>query len=832
MARFLRNFDAISFWLGVLAGALLWFLLSRLRPTLKRIVANIREQAQTSRQEKLLGDRTRLGNDILRYCQGLHLAAPLFSLDEIIIPPCVLAPAPLPMAYEPPPSEDITDWAIPYTLDSPELASFYGAPSFSIAKALQGNSNLVIVAEAGRGKTTALAHLATQIVRESPELGELSTAIPLMAHAADLALPLQADEEPINIIVKAVQTYIRSIPSKRLPNVLKAAFDQKRAILLLDGLDELSPKELDEITSYLESLLNIYPQLRIVTSASPTNLGCLPDLGFYPLSLASWKPEQRSEFITKWGNLWNTFVAEPEKSDLDNLEPLLIAGWLYNNSTNLTPLELTLKVWSAFAGDSLGPKSTDAIKSYIHRLTYGQPDKNRSALQQLASQMVLNMQAIVDQSHAERWLAGSDIFSVEAEPISQEARDVDIKSTKKERVRARGAFPDLVNSSILSTHVNGQVTISHPIFTAYLASHDIIKTQNRSQILSQAEWVGKRESLHYLAVMDQHAFWVQEMIDKNHDDPLNRSLLAASQWLRDAPNNPTWMVNVMRNLAALLQDEKCTLGLRVRALSALVFSSNSGVAVLMRQMLKTGNPITRQLACLGCGILRDQKSVSDIQGLINHHSPNVSRAAILALIAIGDQTSMESVAYSLLHGDESLRRAAAEALANHPEEGHPTLQEASQLEEPAVRRAVVFGLGRIQETWSISILENMRADDTQWVVQDAATQTLEAITNKHPRTPETLAELTHTPWLIGFAGEKGMGVSPGRPAYDLLYKALKDGDEDQRLAALYYLRFKGDRESAVPLMETYRSSASDVRESAYEALKLLTSKGIELPPIM
>jgi hypothetical protein len=128
MARFLRNFDALSFWLGVLAGALLWFLLSRLRPALKRIVANWREQTQTSRLEKLLNDRVRLGNDMMQYCQGLHLAAQLFSLDEIIIPPRVLTPAPLPMAYEPKPSEDITDWVIPYTLDWPELASYYGAP--------------------------------------------------------------------------------------------------------------------------------------------------------------------------------------------------------------------------------------------------------------------------------------------------------------------------------------------------------------------------------------------------------------------------------------------------------------------------------------------------------------------------------------------------------------------------------------------------------------------------------------------------------------------------------------------------------------------------------
>lgn len=236
-----------------------------------------------------------------------------------------------------------------------------------------------------------------------------------------------------------------------------------------------------------------------------------------------------------------------------------------------------------------------------------------------------------------------------------------------------------------------------------------------------------------------------------------------------------------------------------------------------------------QLGCLGCGVLRDTKPVSEIQKLVGHPSPGVSRAALLALVAIGDQTSMETVAYGLLHGDESSRRAAAEALANHPEEGHPTLQEGSQLEDPAVRRAVVFGLGRIHESWALPILEKMRAEDTQWVVQDAATQTLETLTSQHPRTPQPLPALTHTPWLIGFAGEQGMGVSPGKPAYDLLYKALNEGDEDQRLAALYYLRFHGDKNSAMPLLETYLSSASDVRSESFETLNLLAAKGIEIP---
>jgi HEAT repeat protein len=202
----------------------------------------------------------------------------------------------------------------------------------------------------------------------------------------------------------------------------------------------------------------------------------------------------------------------------------------------------------------------------------------------------------------------------------------------------------------------------------------------------------------------------------------------------------------------------------------------------------------------------------------------------LALVAIGDKSGLETVAYTLLQGDEGLRRSAAEALANHPEEGHPTLEEGSTLEDTAVRRAAAFGLGRIRQPWATAILEKMHTEDSQWVVQDAATQMLDTIHQPHPRLPIPLPALTHTPWLIAFAGEQGMGVAPGKPAYDLLYLALKQGNEAQRLAATYYLGQNVDASAVLPLYQTYFSSTGELRETAFNALWNLAAAGISLPP--
>ncbi len=189
---------------------------------------------------------------------------------------------------------------------------------------------------------------------------------------------------------------------------------------------------------------------------------------------------------------------------------------------------------------------------------------------------------------------------------------------------------------------------------------------------------------------------------------------------------------------------------------------------------------------------------------------------------------MEAVADTLLHGDEDLRRAAAEALANNMEEGQPTLKEGTTLSDVMVRRAVVYGLRRVQKPWSTETLQHVQVTDTQWVVKDAATQALDEMEQPNPRLPRSIPELTETPWLIAFAGERGIGISPGKPALDLLLLALKEGKEEQKLAALEYLA-RNIPDIALPaISQIYASTQGDLRESAFNALWHYASAGVRL----
>ncbi len=236
------------------------------------------------------------------------------------------------------------------------------------------------------------------------------------------------------------------------------------------------------------------------------------------------------------------------------------------------------------------------------------------------------------------------------------------------------------------------------------------------------------------------------------------------------------------------------------------------------------------LAALGSGALRDTKAVESLTKLLNNQSPNVQRAACLALININTTTAIDSVGSALLHGNESLRRAAAEALANHPGEGYAMLKEGAVMKDDLlVRRSVVYGLARIHEQWAIDIINRLEAEDDQWAVKNAATEINENRLRIDPHIPNKLPPPTESPWIIAFAGKKGLGVSPEKPPTDLLLLALKSGTEEEKLASLAYLRIMPIEGAFGSLFQVMYGSEPILREAIFQTLSEMASRGVEIP---
>jgi hypothetical protein len=347
-------------------------------------------------------------------------------------------------------------------------------------------------------------------------------------------------------------------------------------------------------------------------------------------------------------------------------------------------------------------------------------------------------------------------------------------------------------------------------------------------LVNQPDWSGKYLAMHYFAARGDASKLVQTLLEVS-SMPIHLPLFAAARWLRDAPKETPWRGKLFSALAAILQTDGIPLGLRGQAMAAFVVSNDPGAATLFRQLGLTLSFELVQLAVLGTGALRDTKAVKFVEQTMDASSLSVRRAACMALVAIGTNEALETVAHTLLNGDEDIRRAAGEALANDPHEGYAMLRDGISLNDILLRRAVVYGLGRINETWAIEILKKAQIEDDQWIVRNAATEVLDSKLHISSRAPHKLKPPSESPWLIEYASKHGMGISPGAPATDILLLALKGDDPDTRLAALPYLKFMPNEGVITQLYSAMYRDDPELREAAYYILWEIGASGMKLP---
>jgi hypothetical protein len=854
---FLRNLEisSSSFWLGFLSGVLFAWIFSRMWIYLPKVFRAFRKKMGGMRESFSLSTEVRLRNDIYRFAQKQHLASALFSLDEIAIVPKVLTPLiQAPQSIESAPTDSVS-LAIPYIPDWPEMAAVYNASTMTLVEALQGGANIVLAGHPGSGKTVALAWLASAIARNVTGLGMLSDLLPLYVHATDILHLLHHLEEdidhtddndkgktlavkqepiskvhisddPIDVLIRAISNYTSPVTTTRLPGIIRSALEKQRTIVLIDRVDELPPHQANAITAYIVSLHQKYPQLRFVVAASFDNLAGLPAIGFSLLGMAAWNDHDRASFLSRWSRLWAKLIIPLDKTLSRKINIHYLNSWLLANNKMLKPLEYVLKVWAAFSGDILGTDGPSAIEAYIKRTTNNIPHA-QEGLERFALQLLLNMGITSDIEESDKFvtetLLDEDSFDPELPLETTSDQHVPTKSVS---IKGFPGTDTLIDSGLLFGYPGSHFGFSHPVFYGFFAGNALSTSDSLQQIQDQPAWAGKNLAMYYLARVGDITPLINNLIQE--DDIIHTNHLTISRWLEIAPKNRPWRTIILRTLTSILQKEKDTNILAAKIISAMAFSGDAGVSIYFRQLLKSEHPNLKQLAVLGCGILAEKKSIEDLNIILQEQSPSLRRVASLALAAIGDKQSLEILATSLLNGDEQLRRCAAEALANDPKEGHPALKEGSSMEDLMVRRAVVFGLVRVNLPWATKIIENLQLEDNEWVVRNAAIQAFDELKRKRDYAPKPMIDLTETQWLIEYATKIGTSVAPGQPAEELVVKALANGTHDDILNALQYFREKCDAEKIEYIYAAYNNNTGEIRDLAYFVLWLMMIAGVKI----
>jgi HEAT repeat protein len=174
---------------------------------------------------------------------------------------------------------------------------------------------------------------------------------------------------------------------------------------------------------------------------------------------------------------------------------------------------------------------------------------------------------------------------------------------------------------------------------------------------------------------------------------------------------------------------------------------------------------------------------------------------------------------------------AAEVLAYSGEEGYQLLKEGYESDNLVLRRAVVFGLKNVKQQWAREMLENIAVRDAQWVVRNAAAQALETFNSLSPYIPSKLPAPAQAPWLIAFAARQGVGVPPDKVPIDMLFSTLAIGTQEERIAALTYLRLIPNDEVIRKIYSIATSEQGAIKDAALLSLWYLRISGARLSVI-
>jgi NACHT domain/Leucine Rich repeats (2 copies) len=184
--------------------------------------------------------------------------------------------------------------------------------------ALSSSQRLLIKGPAGSGKTTLLQWIAVRAATKSFEgaLTQWNEYIPFyirLRHYAQSSLP-----KPEDFPEFAAPLIIGTMPKGWVHTVLRSG----KAIILVDGVDELSAAQREETHTWLKELTATYPNCRFIITSRPHAIedGWMNQEAFSEAVLQEMTLEDMDLFIDHWHEaVKQELMTEEEKQELEPL---------------------------------------------------------------------------------------------------------------------------------------------------------------------------------------------------------------------------------------------------------------------------------------------------------------------------------------------------------------------------------------------------------------------------------------------------------------------------------------------------------------------------------
>src|SRR3990172_4828122 len=824
---FLEYFDRLSFWLGFLAASLFWWIGARYfrkLPQVKDLFVNRFTKVRTKQAD---GSDGTLRHQVLKRAQRNHLAGPLFSLDEVLVTPRLMAPPPQVDPDHPDPIGSFRPSILPNLPVVPQFSAQYGGDSLALVRVVRSGTDLAIIGHPGSGKSTALAYLASLFARKDESLGQIASYFPIYLHVNDLEDLSATDRDPVDMLIKGLSWHVPASSRTGLSGFVSKMLNSQKAILLLDGLDEIPYDAYVAAVGFLGRLIKARGKLRIVTTASLDRAQGLFDLGIEPMPIAGWTRPETAAFTKKWGTLWNAHFAPSTSPDNGHsFDDILINSWQSGDGGFYTPIELTSRLWGAYAGNLSGVRGVDALSSYFGLVE--SQGVHLLAVASIADQMLSMKQGYISFVEVEKE------FNAAGSPYSNLLDDISPSSSsqpspyktpldtlgldKKLRTASQEekSIDKLIEMGVLREHPHDRLAFTSPVLWGYVASLSNYTYDLSTKSPDADPWSAEAEFFHYL-LASTPAEWLKGYLTGD-SAPFQWRSMQAALWMRDLNAGNANRSYIMRHVLTLAQLESMPYPTRLGLLGAASMSNDPALVVLMKQLAGSTSVPLKQIATLCAGLLGDPKSIADLTAAGGDEQELVRFSACFAIAALETPEAQSTLENTINQADEHMRLAVAEAVSARPPWGHKLLREAAGAADSLPRRAAIFGMMQLKTPWFSDIIEKLAIEDGPYGVRNYAGLAQESLQHARNARQGAANNPYDTPWLIAYAAKNGRGVPRNESPVPLLIKVAKSGSPDQQTAAVQLLARCNDVAAIDGIREAMTASDLDLSVTAYHSL--------------
>lgn len=360
----------------------------------------------------------------------------------------------------------------------------------AVATALSGRKRVVLRGSAGSGKTTLLSWLAANGAagRLTGESGPWGEVVPYVVRLRDFT------NRPLPKVEDLPAVTAPAIDGERPDKWATGTFATGRALLLVDGVDELAAERRAEVQTWIEGLVDAYPEARYVVTvrpfAVPTRwLGQAP-YSFDGFDLLPLSAKGIRDFLHCWHEAAKRDQDEARRTWLDQcrvgLDELMQGPRPELRRLATSPLLCGLLCALYQDRDMELPRDRKSLLSAAldlllfrwneqHGLaadgTGGAPSREEQTilLQRFAYSMVRNQDLVVDREQAARRIAAA-----------------------MRGMRSHGEDPERVlryvleRTGLFQEPRSGQIQFVHRTFRDYLAAKEIVEAGDLSFLLDQA----------------------------------------------------------------------------------------------------------------------------------------------------------------------------------------------------------------------------------------------------------------------------------------------------------------------------------------------------------